>query len=149
MAAARRAAEKVAAGFFAHRRFVSAKSKEDEGLAALGRSEYAEAARLFADAQAEYQTSVPEALQEAERDRQLAPLKANLEQAHAAVAARRQEALAADAEQLAREVFYQAQARQVEGDGLARREDFVAAAQAYRDAAERYGEAIRHARSAR
>src|SRR5262245_7901095 len=43
MAAARRAAEKVAAGFFAHRRFTSAQNKEREGFSALGRSEHAEA----------------------------------------------------------------------------------------------------------
>jgi hypothetical protein len=149
MGAARRAAEKVAAGFFAHRRFASAQEKEREGLAALDRSEYTEATRLFAEAQSEYQISVPEAVQEAERERQLAPARASLEQAHEAVDARRREALAADAERLARDVFDQAQARQVEGDGLAGRQDLGAAAQAYRDAAERYGEAIRRARAAR
>jgi hypothetical protein len=58
-------------------------------------------------------------------------------------------ALATDAETLARDAFNRAQVRQVEGDGLARRQDLTGAAQAYRDAAERYGEAIARARAAR
>ena len=149
MAAAKRAAEQVAAGFFAHKRFTSAQSKEREGMAALGKSDYGAAIRLLAEAQSEYQTAVPEARQEAERDRQLAPLKASLEQAHAAAAARRQQALAAEADRLAQDVFDQAQARQVEGDGLANRQDLAAAARAYQDAAERYGEAMLRARAAR
>ena len=46
-------------------------------------------------------------------------------------------------------VFHQAQARQVEGDGLAARQDLAGTTQAYRDAADRYGEAIVRARAAR
>jgi hypothetical protein len=149
MTAAKRGAEQVAARFFAHKRFTSAQSKERDGMAALGLSAYGAAIRLLGEAQSEYDAAAQEARQEAERDRQLAPLKASLEQAHAAVAARRQQALAADAEHLARDVFDQAQGRQVEGDGLAKRQDLAAAAQAYRDAAERYGEAILRAQAAR
>ncbi|MGH7331295.1 MAG: hypothetical protein ACREKS_00845, partial [Candidatus Rokuibacteriota bacterium] len=148
-AAARRVAEQVAAGFFVHKRFTSAQSTEREAMAALERSDHGAAMRLFAEAQSEYQVVAQEAKREEARDRQLAPLKANLEQAHAAVTARRQQALAAEADQLARDIFHQAESRQVEGDGLARHQDLVAAAQAYRDAAERYGEAILRARAAR
>jgi len=75
-------------------------------------------------------------------------LKANLDQAHASAAARRQQALTAEADNLAKDVFDQAQARQVEGDGLASRKDLAAAARAYQDAAERYGEAVLRARAA-
>jgi hypothetical protein len=149
MTAAKRAAEQAAAGFFAHKRFTSAQGKERDGMAALGLPAYGTAIRLFAEAQSEYQAAVQEARQEAERDRQLAPLKSGLEQAHGAAAARRQQALAAEADHLARDVFDQAQARQVEGDGLANRQDLAAAAQAYRDAADRYGEATLRARAAR
>jgi serine/threonine-protein kinase len=149
MIAARQAAERVAAGFYARRRFGSAQGKEREGLAALGKSDYAAAAALFAAAQAEYQAAAVEAPREEENERQLARLRTSLDQAHAAATARRQQALAAGADQLARDLFDQAQARQVEGDGLASRKDLVAAARAYQDAAARYAEATARARAAR
>jgi hypothetical protein len=149
MATAKRAAEQVAAGFFAYKRFTSAQSKERAGIAALGQSDYGAALRLLVEAQSEYQAAVQEARRESERDGQLAPLTASLEQAHAAAAAQRQQALAAEAHHLAKDVFYQAQARQVEADGLENRQDLAAAARAYQDAAERYGEATLRARAAR
>jgi eukaryotic-like serine/threonine-protein kinase len=149
MTAARQAAERVAAGFYARKRFASAQGKERDGVAALGKSDYATAVGLFAEAQAEYQTAMAETPREEDSERQLAQLRAGLDQAHAAVAARRQQALAVEADQLARDLFDQAQARQVEGDGLASRKDLAAAARAYRDAAERYGEAAARARATR
>jgi hypothetical protein len=149
MIAARQAAERVAAGFYARKRFGSAQGKERDGLAALGKADYAAAAGLFAAAQAEYQAAAVEAPREEENERQLARLRTGLDQAHAAAAARRQQALAAGADQLARDLFDQAQARQVEGDGLASRKDLVAAARAYQDAAARYEEATARARAAR
>jgi eukaryotic-like serine/threonine-protein kinase len=149
MTAAKQAAERVAAAFYARNRFASAQTKERDGVAALGNSDYAAAASLFSAAQSDYQTAMAEAPQEEEKERQLARLRANLDEAHAAVAARRQQALAAEADRLARDVFDQAQARQVEGDGLAGRKDFAAAARAYQDASERYGEAASRARAAR
>jgi len=118
-------------------------------MAALGRSDYAAAVGLFGQAQSEYQAATAEAPREEENERQLARLKTSLDQAHAAVAARRQQALAAQADQLARDLFDQAQIRQVEGDGLASRKELAAAARAYQDAAERYGEATARARAAR
>jgi hypothetical protein len=139
----------VAAGFYARKRFGSAQGKERDGLAALGKADYAAAAGLFAAAQAEYQAAAVEAPREEENERQLARLRTGLDQAHAAAAARRQQALAAGADQLARDLFDQAQARQVEGDGLASRKDLVAAARAYQDAAARYEEATARARAAR
>ena len=149
VAAAKRSAEQVAAGFYAYKRFTSAQSKERDGMVALGQSDYGKAIRLLVEAQSEYQAAVPEARREAERRGQLAPLTASLEQAHAAAAARRQQALAATADHLAKDVFDQAQARQVEADALESRQELAAAAQAYRDAAERYGEATLRARAAR
>ena len=149
MTAARQAAERVAAGFYARQRFTTAQSKEREGTSALGRSDYAAAVTLFAEAQAEYKAALAEAPRGQENERQQALLRTSLDQAHAAVSARRQQALAAEADQLARDLFDQAQARQVEGDGLASRKELAAAARAYQDAAERYGEAERRARAAR
>jgi len=71
-----------------------------------------------------------------------------VDQAHAAVAMRRQQALAAQADQRARELFDQAEAQQVEGDGLAIGKDLAAATRAYQEAAARYGEATERARAA-
>jgi hypothetical protein len=149
MTAAKQAAQAVAAGFYTRARFASAQSKERDGVAAMGRGEYAAAGRLFTEAQAEYQAALTEAPREEEKERQLALLRSGLDQAHAAVAAQRRQALAAEADQLARDSFDQAQARQVEGDGLASRKELAAAARAYRDAAEGYAAAERRARAAR
>jgi len=149
MTAARQAAERVAAGFYARQRFASAQSKERDGVAALGKSDYAAAAGLFAAAQSEYQAAMGEVPREEEKERQLTQLRASLDQAHAAVAARRQQALAVQADQLARDIFDQAQAKQVEGDGLESRKDLAGAAHAYQEAADRYGEAAARARAAR
>jgi hypothetical protein len=149
MTAAKQAAERVAAGFHARARFTSAQSKERDGVAAMGRGEYAAAGRLFTEAQAEYQAALAEVPREEEKERQLTLLRSSLDQAHATVAARRRQALAAEADQLARDAFDQAQARQVEGDSLSSRKDLAGAARAYLDAAEGYGEAERRARAAR
>jgi serine/threonine protein kinase len=149
MTAARQAAERVAAGFYARNRFASALMKEREGMAALGKSDYLAASALFAEARSEYQAAMVDAPREEENQRKLTALSASLDQAHAAVAARRQEALTAQADQLARELFDQAQARQVEGDEFASRKDLAAAARAYQQAAVRYGEATARARAAR
>ena len=147
--AARQAAERVAAGFYARNRFLSAQTKERQALAALGKSDYVTGSALFAEAQSEYQAATIEAPREEENQRKVAALNASLDQAHAAAAARRQEALTAQADQLARELFDQAQARQVEADGLASRKDLAAAARAYQEAAARYGEAAARARALR
>ena len=149
MNAARRTAEQAAAGFYARKRFTSAQDKERDAMTALGKSEYAGAARLFGEAQSEYQAAVKESALEADLTAQAAKLRTNLDEAHAAVAARRQQALAAGADNLARDVFDRAQARQVEGDEMATRKDLAGAARAYREAAERYGEAMSRARAAR
>ena len=149
MTVARQAAERVAAGFYARNRFQSAQIKERQGMSALDKSDYAAAGASFAEAQSEYQAAAAEAPSEEENQRKLAALSAALDQAHAAVAGRRQQALAAQADQLARESFDRAQARQVEGDGLASRKDLAAAARAYEEAAARYGEATERARAAR
>jgi eukaryotic-like serine/threonine-protein kinase len=149
MSAARRSAEQAAAGFYARKRFLSAQAKEGDAMAALGKSEYAAAVGLFSEAQSEYQAAVKESALEADLTAQAAALRAKLDEAHAAVAARRQQALAAGAENLASDLFDRAQARQVEGDELASRKDLAGAARAYREAAERYGEAMSRARAAR
>jgi hypothetical protein len=149
MTEAKRAAERVAAEFFAPKRFAAAQSKESEGITALGKSEYAAAIGLFAEARTEYQAALQEAPAEEEKERQRSLLRSNLDQAHASAAARRQEALAAEADKVARDVFDRAQAKQVEADGLANRKDLAAAARAYQEAADRYADAIVRARAVR
>jgi eukaryotic-like serine/threonine-protein kinase len=149
MTEAKRAAERVAAEFFARRRFAAAQSKERDGITALGKSDYAAAIALFTEARSEYQAALQEAPAEEERDRQRSRLQTNVDQAHASAAARRQEALAAEADKVARDVFDRAQAKQVEADGLASRKDLPAAALAYQEAADRYGEAVVRARAVR
>jgi len=148
MTAARLAAERVAAGFYARHRFLSAQKKEGDGMAALGKSAYVAASALFAEAHSEYQAARAEAPFEEENQRKVVALRASVDQAHAAVAMRRQQALAAQADQRARELFDQAEAQQVEGDGLASGKDLAAATRAYQEAAARYGEATERARAA-
>ena len=149
MSEVKRAAERVAAEFFARKRFAAGQSKESDAITALGKSDYAAAIGLFSEARTEYQAALQEAPAEEEKERQRALLKSTLDQAHASAAARRQEALAAEADKVARDVFDRAQAKQVEADGLANRKDLAAAARAYQEAADRYGEAVVRARAVR
>jgi hypothetical protein len=149
MAEAKRAAERVAAQFFARKRFEAAQSKERDGMTALGKSDYAAALGLFTEARTEYLAAAQEVPAEEEKDRQQNVLRSTLDEAHAAVAARRQEALTAEADKVAREVFDQAQAKQVEGDRLVSRNNLIAATRAYKEAADRYAEATVRARAVR
>jgi serine/threonine protein kinase len=149
MAEAKRAAERVAAEFFARRRFEAAHGKERDGMTALGKSDYTAAIGLFTEARSEYQAAAQEAPAEEEKERQQSVLRSTLDEAHAAAAARRQEALTAEADKVAREVFDQAQAKQVEGDRLAGRNNLIAATRAYKEAADRYAEATVRARAVR
>src|SRR5262249_34468368 len=125
-----------------------AQSREREGNAAFRQSDYTGALRLFAEAQSGYETSAQEATQQAERDIQLEPVRASLDHAYAAAAAERTRALGADAHKLAADIFNEAQATQVKADGL-RGHDLVAAARAYQDAADRYGDATLRAQASR
>jgi serine/threonine-protein kinase len=149
MGEAKRAAERVAAQFFARKRFEAAQSKERDGMTALGKSDYAAALGLFTEARTEYLAAAQEVPAEEEKDRQQNVLRSTLDEAHAAVAARRQEALTAEADKVAREVFDQAQAKQVEGDRLVSRNNLIAATRAYKEAADRYAEATVRARAVR
>ena len=148
-AEAKRAAERVVAQFFARKRFEAAQSKERDGMTALGKSDYATAIGLFTEARTEYLAAAQEAPAEEEKARQQTVLRSTLDEAHAAAAARRQEALSAEADKVAREVFDQAQAKQVEGDRLVSRNNLIAATGAYKEAAERYAEATVRARAVR
>ena len=100
-------------------------------------------------ARSTYQAAVEEARREAATEKQLGPVKASVTQSRAATMARREEALAAQADHLARDVFERAQARHVEADGLAGGQSLAAAVQAYQEAAKEYGAATRRAQSAR
>ena len=149
MMTARREAERAAATFYAPKLFAAARGKEEEGTQALGRSDLGAALRLLGEARSEYQAAAVEAKRETEKEWQLAPLKASVEQARARTRARRDEALAAEGDRLAKELFAAAQAKHVEADGLAARQNFAAAARTYEEAAEQYAQAAAAGRSAR
>src|SRR4030095_13339606 len=104
---------------------------------------------LFTEARAEYQAALQEVPAEEEKERQRSLVQANLDQAAGSAATRRQEALAAEADKVARDVFDQAQAKQVEGDNLVSRKNLAAATRAHQEAADRYGEAVVRARAVR
>jgi hypothetical protein len=149
MMTARRDAERAAASFYAPRLFASAQGKEQEGTLALGQSDFGLALRLLGEAQSEYQAAAVEAKRETEKEWQLAPLKASVEQARARTRARRDEALAAEGDRLAKDLFAAAQAKHVEADGFATRQNFAAAARTYEEAAEQYAQAATAGRAAR
>jgi hypothetical protein len=145
MSTAKRTAERAAANFFAHTLFVSAQAKAADGDAAFARSDYQGASRMFGEAGRAYRAASEQAQRQADEERRLGPLKAALEEARATVAERRRQAIAAQGDRLAKATFERAQARHVEADGLLDRQELSAATQAYRDAADRYGDAIRQA----
>jgi hypothetical protein len=145
----KRAAEQAAAGFYAPQLLASARAKEFDGVEAFGRSDYDSAVRLLDEARANYQAAVEGAQRDAETEKQLGPVKASVAEWRAATIARREEALAAQADHLARTIFEKAQARHADADGLAGGQSFAAAVQAYQEAAKDYEAATRRARSAR
>ena len=150
MAAAKRAAEKVAAGFFANQRFTTAQSKERDGIVALGQSDYRAAIRLLVEAHSEYQAAVPGGqvggterppARSPEGQPRTGARGGGSEAARSPCSAgrgSRERRLRPSAGQAGR-------GRRVGGCGR----DLVAAARAYQEAAERYGEATLRARAAR
>ena len=104
----------------------------------MGRSDLPSAARLFREAEADYRAARGEADTE---QRRVAAVRSALDQTRGKMLASRDLAIKVAAERLARSLFDTAQAKQNEGDGLERREDFSAANQVYQDATERYREA--------
>jgi hypothetical protein len=150
MAGARRAAEQAGASVYARNSLGSAQGKEQEAAGALGRSDFGLAIRLFGDAQSDYQAAAQEAKREAEsQGQQVLALKSSAEQSRGRTLSRRDAAVKADAERLAKDLFEGGQARQAEAEGLVTRENFQAATQAYQDAAERYMEAAIRAQGIR
>ena len=141
----RRAAEQAGANFYAHKLFVSAQAREREGIAALGRSDQASALQMLIEAEAAYAAAAEAARREAETERQLAPVKAALEEAQAKASTSRKQALTAEADRVVKDLFHAAQARHVQADDLLARQNLPGATQAYLDAADRYGAATRQA----
>jgi hypothetical protein len=144
---ARRAAEQAGAPFYTPKLLASAQAKEREGMAALRRSDHSAAIRLLGEARADYQAAAQEARREAEKEQQIAPLRASVDQARGAALARRQQALAAGAEQRATTILRAAETRHAEADGLAARQSLADAARAYEEAAQRYGDAALRAQA--
>jgi hypothetical protein len=143
MTAARRGAEQAGADRYASKLLASAHTKERDGQSAFGRSDYDSAGRLFREAHSDYQSATQEAKREADvEQRQVATLKAAAEQMRGRTVNRRDQAVKAEANRLAKDLFDVAQAKQAEAEGLAGRQNFAAASQAYQDATDRYLEAI-------
>jgi hypothetical protein len=148
MATARIAAEKTAAAFYAPVLLAAAQAREREADDALHRSDFTGALRLLADARSGYQAAAQEARRQADRERQIAPLKASVAQARDTALARRRQALAAGAERLAMDLLRAAEAQHAEADSLAAKQSLAAALRAYSDAAQRYSDAELQARAA-
>jgi hypothetical protein len=142
VASARRGAEQARAAQYAPRRLAAAQAKEGDANAALGRSDYAQAKRLFGEAQADYQGAAQEAKRQAEAEH----LVALVDQSRSRALARKDEALKAEADRLTKDAFDAGQAKLTDGDGLAGQQNHAAATQAYKDAADRYMEAGRRAK---
>jgi predicted Ser/Thr protein kinase len=148
-ASARRAAEQVAAAYYAGKLFGSAQGKERDATTALERADYESAVRLLGEAESGYQAAAQESRRESETDGRQATVKASVEQARARTASRREQAVTAQADRLARSLFEMAEAKHGEADSLAKRQDLTAAAQAYQDAAQLYVDAALRAQAAR
>jgi len=150
MLTARRAAEQAGADHHAAKLLESAQAKARDGQTALARSDYDAAGRSFREASSDYQNATQQAIRETELERrQLAILKSSAEQSKTKMTTRREDAVKAEAEKLAKPLFDAAQAKQAEADRLSAGQQFGGANQAYQDAAERYMEAGMQAQRAR
>src|SRR6185295_18275148 len=115
--------------------------KQREAQGAFGRSEFDEAARLFRETQADYET----AAQEAKRGDGGGPGRPNAEQAQRRTALYRERAIRVGAERLAQDRFIMARAKEAGADELMRQLSFPLAAQSYGEAGDRYLDAARRA----
>jgi hypothetical protein len=125
--------------------FASAQAKERESTTALGKSDQGSAFQMFTAAESAYVAAAEAARREAETERQLAPVKAALDDAQAKASTSRKQALTAEADWVVKDLFHAAQAKHVEADDLVSRQNLAAATQAYLDAADRYAAAARRA----
>ena len=98
MSKARRAAERASANHYARDLFVSAQAKEREATAGLGKSEKSSALQMFTEAESAYVAAAEVARREAETERQLAPVKAALDDAQAKASTSRKQALTTEAD---------------------------------------------------
>jgi serine/threonine protein kinase len=150
MQTARRAADQATADKYAPTLLAAGHAKERDGQTAFGRSDYDLAIRHFRDAQAEYQAAAQAAAQEAKKEetrlQQVAALQTSTDQSRKEMEARRDQAVKAEADRLAKNLFDAGQTKQAEATTLASRQSFAAATKAYQDATERYREAADRAR---
>jgi hypothetical protein len=150
MVASRRAAEQAGASFYAPKLVAAAKAKERDAAAAADQSDFARATRLLAEAQSMYQTAALDSKRDADSEWQRTlGLKASAEQLRARAAGRRDAAVKAEADRLAKDLFERGQAKQSDGDAQFGEQKFQAAAQSYQDAAQRYLEATARAQGVR
>jgi hypothetical protein len=146
MQTARRTADQATADKYAPALLAAGHAKESDGQTAFGRSDYDLAIRSFREAQAEYQAAAQEAKKEEARLQQVAALQTSTDQSRKEMEARRDQAVKAEADRLAKTLFDAGQTKQAEATTLASRQSFAAATKAYQDAAERYREAADRAR---
>jgi hypothetical protein len=141
------AAEKAAAERAASERAAAAERAASERAAAAERERAASAQRQQLEAE---QAREREARRESEtQQRQVALLRANAEESRGRAVSRREQAVKADAERFAKDVFHAAEAKLSEADGQVKSQSFAAASRAYHDAADRYVEASMRAQGVR
>jgi len=125
-------------------------AKERDASAALNRREYGLAVRLFDEVGADYQTAARQAQRVVHAARrELSALGVSVEQARARMHIRRTDAVAAEAERLAKPLYDAAQAKHVEADSLATSANLTATREAYQEASERYVDAELKAKAVR
>jgi predicted Ser/Thr protein kinase len=125
----------------------AAERAASERAAAAERERAASAQRQQLEAE---QAREREARRESEtQQRQVALLRANAEESRGRAVSRREQAVKADAERFAKDVFHAAEAKLSEADGQVKSQSFAAASRAYHDAADRYVEASMRAQGVR
>jgi predicted Ser/Thr protein kinase len=160
---ARQAAEQTEAAKRAPPLWARATGIERDAEVALKRQDFDRAQTLWGQAEEAYRRAEAEARQQ-KATAALPPPKAApppapppdtsaarqaVERARSAVMANREQALRSGADRLAKELVDVARAKEAEASALEGQQQFVAATQAYQDAAQRYWEAVSRARIAR
>jgi tetratricopeptide (TPR) repeat protein len=121
MQIARRAADQATADKYAPTLIAAGLAKERDGQTAVGRSDYDLAIRHFRDAQADYQAAAQAAAQEAKKEetrQQVAALQTSTDQSRKEMEARRDQAVKAEADRLAKNLFDAGQTKQAEATTL-------------------------------
>ncbi|PYN93730.1 MAG: hypothetical protein DMD91_29475 [Candidatus Rokuibacteriota bacterium] len=112
-------------------------------------AESASSAKASDDKAGEDRGSEKAAIEWAAAEKQLALLKSTAEEARARTMMRREQAVKADADRLARNLFGLAEGKLAEADAHAKNQTLAAATRAYQEGADRYAQATSQARAVR